>query len=370
MNTEVDTETLSRWLEEGRPVTVWDVRDDRDRAEWHIPGSLHVNAMEALKDGRTDALPSIEFPAGRTVVVVCPKGRTSRIAAGELRARGVEAVSLAGGMQAWSLAWNTAPVALPHPTAAVLQVRRTGKGCLSYLLGSEGQAAVIDASLPPEIYLRLSEERGWKLRYAIDTHIHADHLSRGRALAEMAGAEYLLPAQDRARFPYRPIHDRDTLRIGAARLAAFRTPGHTWESTCYVLDNQALFTGDTLFLAAVGRPDLGAAGGQTAARARMLFQSLQRIARFGPGLLVLPGHTPEPVPFDGKPLVATLRETARQLADWGDSEETFVRRVLEHLPPAPENHLKILEYNLEGVLPEGDVTELEAGANRCAVSKG
>ena len=68
--------------------------------------------------------------------------------------------------------------------------------------------------------------------------------------------------------------------------------------------------------------------------------------------------------------LATLQETARQLADWGDSEETFVRRVLEHLPPAPENHLKILEYNLEGVLPEGDVTELEAGANRCAVSKG
>ncbi len=154
MNTRVDVDTLRRWFDEGRPVTVLDVREDQDYAEWSIPGSVHVNAMQALKDHRPDALPPMDFPPGAVVVAVCPKGRTSEIAAEQLRGRGVPAVSLAGGMQAWTLAWNTAEVALARSAAAVIQVRRTGKGCLSYLVASGGQAAVIDASLAPDLYNR------------------------------------------------------------------------------------------------------------------------------------------------------------------------------------------------------------------------
>ncbi len=202
----------------------------------------------------------------------------------------------------------------------------------------------------------------------VNTHIHADHLSRSRALAEMTGAEHVLPAQDRVRFPFRPVQEGDTLQVGRARLAVVRMPGHTPESTCYVLDDEALFTGDTLFLTAVGRPDLGASGQEAEARARLLYRSLRRLARLGAGLLVLPGHTDRPVPFDGRPLAARLDETAARLPEWGSSEDEFVQRVLDRLPPAPENHMRILEANLAGVLPEGDVTELEAGANRCAVS--
>lgn len=368
METHVDTETLMQWLEQGRPVTVLDVRPEQERSEWHIPGSLHVDAYEALKQRRPDALPPMKLPSGAKVVIVCARGRTSDLAAAQLRERGVTALSLTGGMQAWSLAWNTAPVTLERSAAAVIQVRRTGKGCLSYLVGSGGTAAVIDASLPPEIYARLAGERGWKIRYAIDTHIHADHLSRSRALAEMTGAEHVLPAQDRVRFPFRPVQEGDTLQVGRARLAVVRMPGHTPESTCYVLDDEALFTGDTLFLTAVGRPDLGASGQEAEARARLLYRSLRRLARLGAGLLVLPGHTDRPVPFDGRPLAARLDETAARLPEWGSSEDEFVQRVLDRLPPAPENHMRILEANLAGVLPEGDVTELEAGANRCAVS--
>ena len=127
------------------------------------------------------------------------------MAAEQLRQRGIDAFPLAGGMKSWSLAWNTAELVLGNTT--VVQVRRTGKGCLSYLIGSGSEAVVIDASLEPAVYLRLADQHGWSIRYVLDTHVHADHLSRSRALAEAAGAKLLLPAQKRVRFAFTPIED-------------------------------------------------------------------------------------------------------------------------------------------------------------------
>ena len=161
-------------------------------------------------------------------------------------------------MKAWSLAWNSAEAPLPDSSAQVVQVRRTGKGCLSYLIGSDGEAAVIDPSLDPEIYLALARQRGWRISHMLDTHVHADHLSRGRKLAQMSGATFYLMATERVSYPVTAVHDGDTLNIGTAQLKALHTPGHTPESASYLLDDQALFTGDTLFLAGVGRPDLEA----------------------------------------------------------------------------------------------------------------
>lgn len=126
--TTVDVETLRAWLERGRPVTVLDVRPARERAEWAIPGSFHIDAYEALKAGNPAALAGVELPSGVPVVTVCAAGKTSAIGAKQLRARGIEAISLAGGMKAWSLAWNTAEFQAPHIPARVIQVRRTGKG--------------------------------------------------------------------------------------------------------------------------------------------------------------------------------------------------------------------------------------------------
>jgi len=107
---KIDVDTLRKWLAEGRPVTVLDVRAEEDRAQWSIPGSLHVNAYSALKEGRRGALDGVDVPPDRPIVTVCNRGKVSQIAAEQLQARGVPALSLEGGMQAWSLAWNTAKV--------------------------------------------------------------------------------------------------------------------------------------------------------------------------------------------------------------------------------------------------------------------
>jgi glyoxylase-like metal-dependent hydrolase (beta-lactamase superfamily II) len=364
---KVDAETLSKWLAEGKPVTVLDVRSGADRAQWSIPGSLHIDAYAALKEGRPDALDRFAIPVDRPIVTVCNRGKVSQIAAEILEAKGADALSLDGGMQTWSLAWNTAEVTIPLRDTRVVQVRRTGKGCLSYLLGSGESAVVIDASLEPKIYVELARSRGWRIHYVVDTHVHADHLSRSRALSELTGATLLLPAQRRVQFDFKPLSDSDAIEIGSVRLKTLRTPGHTTESSCYLLDNACLFTGDTLFLAAVGRPDLHADEREARERARLLFRSLAGLRTLPSELLVLPGHTSEPVPFDGIPLTASLEQVFSRLGDWLVSEDAFVARLLARLPATPSNYQQIIELNERGASVGADVTELEAGANRCAV---
>ncbi len=227
---------------------------------------------------------------------------------------------------------------------------------------------MIDAALPPEVYLELARGYGWRITRVLETHIHADHLSRSRRLAELSGAPLLLPEQKRVAFGFSAVRDGDALDFGGAALRAVHTPGHTGESTCYMLDGVALFTGDTLFMEAVGRTDLHASLEETRSRARALFRSVHRLLLFSPETLILPGHTAKPVPFDGKALCSPLGEVRNRLASFATSEEAFVQLILERTPPTPPNHERIVELNEAGLLPEGDPTDLEAGANRCAIA--
>jgi glyoxylase-like metal-dependent hydrolase (beta-lactamase superfamily II) len=364
----VDVAELRAMLDAHEPVTVLDIRAAADRAEWAIPGSLHIDAYEALRAGDLNALADDEIPTSAPVVTICGAGKVGLTAMEQLRAQGYDARSLAGGMKAWSLAWNSAVVPVPDSTATVVQIRRTGKGCLSYLIGNSGDAAVIDAALPPAVYQELAVDYGWTIRQVLDTHVHADHLSRARMLAEATGATLLLPAQDRVSFPFAPIHEGDTLTIGASQLVALHTPGHTLESTTYLLDDAALFTGDTLFLSGVGRPDLEASPGHARERARLLYASLARLSVLPPELLILPGHTSEPAPFDGQPLASTLAAVKERIVMLDMSEAVFLATILARIPPTPPNHAQIVACNEAGAMPEGDPADLEAGANRCAVS--
>lgn len=124
----IDAMTLRDMLERGERVTVVDVRKEEDHAEWSIPGSVHVDAYDALNSGDDGAMEGLELPEGAPVVTVCGRGRSSAVAAEQLRRQGYDAFSLEGGMKAWSLVWNTAEVPLPGVSAEVVQMRRTGKG--------------------------------------------------------------------------------------------------------------------------------------------------------------------------------------------------------------------------------------------------
>ena len=363
-NDSISAEELQEWLATGRPVTVVDIRPPGDR-EWSIPGSVQIDAYAAVKSGKLGPLAEFDFPPG-PVVTVCAAGRTALAAASMLRVRGLDVAALEGGMASWSRAWNTAEATIAG--CQVIQVRRTGKGCLSYIVESEGEAVVIDASVDADVYTGLLRDRGWRLVAAADTHIHADHLSRSKQLAAQAGVELRLPAQERSRHPFQPIRDGESIRFGAAGLTALHTPGHTAESTTYLLAGAAAFTGETLFLTGVGRPDLeGGSREESVQRARLLHCSVRRLLDLPASTLVLPGHVSEPVPFDGRLLQTTVARTRESVELTTLESDAFVNAVLARIPPAPPNHGRIIELNERGEMP-ADTTELEAGANRCAVA--
>lgn len=368
MTKQIEVETLRQWLDAREPVTVLDVRADEDRAQWAIPGSVHVNAYAALRAGQPGVLADATLPSDRPIVTVCNAGRMSQVAADFLSERGFDVRSLTGGMKAWSLAWNTARVPTKDDDITVIQVRRTGKGCLSYVLISNGEAAVIDASLPVGVYEGIARSHRARISHVIETHIHADHLSRARQLADRIGAQLLLPKQERVAFPFTAVQHGDEIAIGNVRLVAHHTPGHTAESMSYVLTNNAVFTGDTLFTKGVGRPDLHADAAAARDRARALFHSLQEIRTLGSDVIVLPAHTSEPIAFDGRPVMSRMSSIDKWLEDWLGSEVSFVDRVVSRLPATPPNFGRIVDLNERGEMPDVDVTELEAGANRCAVS--
>jgi glyoxylase-like metal-dependent hydrolase (beta-lactamase superfamily II) len=226
---------------------------------------------------------------------------------------------------------------------------------------------VIDPSVSPDVYLKLANRHGWSIRYVLETHVHADHLSRARELARQTGATLGLPAQQRVRFAFRAIADGERTRLGGATLTAISTPGHTGESTSYVLNDTAVFTGDTLFTNGVGRPDLHADREAARQRARALFASLARLRALDPHTVVLPAHASEPIAFDGRAIAAQMGDVEMWLSTWLASEDAFVERVTSNLPPTPPNFARIVELNEAGEFPTGDPTDLEAGANRCAV---
>lgn len=368
-------DALRRALDTGAPLTVLDVRPAADRAEWWIPGSTHLDVYEALTRGDLEALEGADLPTDRPVIVVCRAGVVAREAATRLAQRGLEASYLIGGMKAWSQSWNQAAVSIAGSDATVIQVRRTGKGCLSYLVGSRGDAAAIDPSVDPSTYLALAEARGWRIRAVLDTHVHADHVSRGRELARLTGAAVLLPSRAEVRYPCQPVQETDRVAVGASTLTVMETPGHTPESVSYLLDGVALFTGDTLFLDGVGRPDLEAAGGEAAERGALLHRSLTRILGLPERTLILPGHVNRPVPFDGQPIagrLGRLRQDVETLQRWfggatATEAEEFARWLLPRIPATPPNHHVIVRLNQEEA-PMVDLEALEAGANRCSVS--
>ncbi|MGH2647281.1 MAG: MBL fold metallo-hydrolase [Ginsengibacter sp.] len=363
----VNTDQLRSWLENNENVVVLDVRPKEQREEWKIPCSIYVDAYQGLNVHDPSVLDEVTIPENSTVVTVCAAGRTSNIAANVLRKKGIDAYSLEGGMKAWSMAWNKAEIKLPNDID-LIQVRRTGKGCLSYVIASKGLALVIDPSLDVEDYESILKERRLQLKYVLETHIHADHLSRARLLAEKTNAELFLPEKSKVHFSFTTLKDGDCLTLADINLQVLYTPGHTLDSSSFLINDTALLTGDTLFINSVGRPDLKADTDTTKEKARLLYHSLQKILSLKDDILVLPAHTSQPVEFDNNMIRASLGDIKKSVSILQLDEESFITDLIQRIPPTPPNYLIIAKKNLEGDFKDINPIDLEAGANRCAVS--
>jgi glyoxylase-like metal-dependent hydrolase (beta-lactamase superfamily II)/rhodanese-related sulfurtransferase len=363
---EISTNTLRTWLETGKEVSILDIRPLQERTEWFIPGSVYYNAYDKLKANNPDALKGLHLDKTIPIVTICAGGKTSLIAAEQLNEQGFEAYSLQGGMKSWSLSWNTAK--LSFPDFEIIQFRRTGKGCLSYLIASNNEAIIVDASLPVEAYQYFLAKEKLSLKHVIETHIHADHLSRSKQLAENNKATLHLPAPNKVNFDFVPVTDNTVFQIGNINIKAIQTPGHTLESTSYLVDDKVLLTGDTVFTNGVGRPDLKANNDEAIQKSKTLYQSLQKLLALDENIIVLPAHTSQPVEFDHAPVQTTIATIKKNVAMLQLKEEEFIDTILQRIPPTPANYLSIVEKNIKGDFSDINPVDLEAGANRCAIS--
>jgi glyoxylase-like metal-dependent hydrolase (beta-lactamase superfamily II)/rhodanese-related sulfurtransferase len=360
----LDVRTLSKWLSEAKPVTIVDVRPEAQRSDWFIQGSTHIDVYEALKSGDPNAMSSVDLDKEMPVVTVCAAGKMSQIAAKQLRKLGYQAFSLESGMEGWSIAWSDATMQLEN--CQIIQLRR-GKGCLSYIVESACNAFVIDASLPVQVYYDIVRKNKWKLAGVLDTHIHADHLSRSRQLAVQTGSPLYLPRNSKVQFQHISVTPEQSITIGNVQLKIFETPGHSFDHIALQLEDRVLFSGDTLFINSVGRPDLKSSESETRLKSELLYDTVQRLLALDGNIMVLPGHTSLPVAFDGKIVGEKLALIKDKTPIAQLPKQEFIQIVSKKNHPTPPNYEIIVKHNMSGEFEEGNAAQLEAGANRCAI---
>ncbi|HBY60427.1 MAG TPA: MBL fold metallo-hydrolase [Solibacterales bacterium] len=234
-------------------------------------------------------------------------------------------------------------------------------GCLahaSYLLGSEGEAAVVDPQRDVDIYLAAACEAGLTIRAVIETHLHADFVSGHQELAERTGAQVYIGAQAGARFPHVPVHDGDLLRVGRAVLRFLETPGHTPESISVLVTDPeraaepfAVLTGDTLFIGDAGRPDLSAEH-TPQELAGLLYESLHgKLLKLPDDVEVYPAHGAgslcgRQIGTERSSTIGRERRTNPALRPM--DKEAFIRYLTDDLPDRPDYFAREVEINRSG----------------------
>jgi len=246
-------------------------------------------------------------------------------------------------------------------------------GCLahaSYLLGSEGEAVVVDPQRDVDIYLAAAEQQGLKIRHIFETHLHADFVSGHKELAARTGATIYIGAKAEAKFPHVGVQDGFELRVGKVRVSVIETPGHTPEGVCLVVTDEsksakpwAVLTGDTLFLGDVGRPDLSKAHSPQEL-AGLLYDSLhKKLMALPDDVLVYPAHGAgslcgRKMRADRSSTIGTERLTNYALQI--PTRDAFVKELTANLPTRPEYFLQDAEINREGAGKLSDLTPLNA----------
>lgn len=368
-------ETVAKKVINSKELFIVDVRNNDAYADWKIEGenitSVNYPYFELL-DGVEDVVK--ELPENQEVLVVCAKEGSSQFIAEELsEATGRDFYYLEGGMKSWSEHLEPVKLSDLDGGGSVYQFVRLGKGCLSYMIVSGDEGAMIDPLRLTDQYEAFAEKLGIKVLHMFDTHLHADHISGGRRLAEKTGGTYYLPPKDaeEVTFKYEPAEDGKEITFGPDNVTvkAAYTPGHTIGSTSYIVNDTYLFTGDILFIDSIGRPDLAGLADDWVGDLR---ESLYvRYKNMNQDLQVLPAHFAK---------LKELDNTGRVVARLGDlynenaglqveDEGVFRRMVTENLPPQPNSYKEIRQTNMGKVNPDAqEETEMEIGPNRCAVS--
>ncbi|MDW0114113.1 MBL fold metallo-hydrolase [Sporosarcina saromensis] len=352
---------------------ILDVRNEDAFEDWKVEGEniqyLNVPYFDLL-DGVEDVLDQI--PTDKDVVVICAKEGSSIFVAEMLSEEGRNVHYLQGGMKAWSEHLEPVKVGDLKDGGAIYQFVRIGKGCLSYMIVSDGEAAIIDATRMTDVFINYANELGVTITNVLDTHLHADHISGGRKIAEAVNGVYWLPPKDATEvvFEYEPLEDGRTITVGNTKIdiQALYSPGHTIGSTSFIVDDAYLLSGDILFIDSIGRPDLaGLAEDWVGDLRETLYRRYRELAE---DLVVLPAHFMiiEELNADGSVAEKLGTLFAKNHGLNIEDEAEFRELVTGNLPPQPNAYQEIRQTNMGKVVPDEDTQrEMEIGPNRCAV---
>ena len=357
----ISTNELVDLLESEPLLYMIDVREPDEVADWRIEG-VHNIPLGRLEGSLEDV------PRERRLVVICAKGARALQGAQILARHGVASAVLEGGMGAWASTYDT--VSGDFGGATVVQLRRRGKGCLSYVVGAGERCVVIDPSLDVERYEGVAASHGWRITHVLDTHLHADHLSGARELVARCGATLLLSPSDPFHFDFEPLSDGRRIELAPRvelTVSAVSVPGHTEGSTMYELGTSAIFTGDTLFLESVGRPDLADHAEEFA---HNLYRSLhERVLPLADATMVFPAHYGAGVEVHAGRFVARpLGELRHVLPALVLGESDFVSWAVANVKDRPPNYQRIVRINAGNEPLAADAAEMELGPNRCAIA--
>ena len=369
---------LAHAIDAGDRVSVLDVRDRDEIASWAIEGPSidrehvpYARFLQAEVTGGVDDL-AADLGLDEPITVVCGRGEASDHVADLLAGADIAARNLAEGMAGWARVYRANEID-SGGVATIVQYRRPSSGCLAYLVHAGGEAAVIDPLRAfVDRYVEDATDRGVELRYAIDTHLHADHVSGVRRLAAETGAEPILPEPAAARGvdDVTTVADGEALALGDRVIEGIAAPGHTSGAFAFRVGD-ALLTGDSLFLDGVPRPDLESGADGARDLAGTLHDTLtERFDALDDDLLVAPGHHgPSEQPEAGGAYTARLGDLRDQLPVFSLDRERFVERVLDGMGPRPANHERIVAINRGQESADDEAAfELELGPNNCAAA--
>jgi glyoxylase-like metal-dependent hydrolase (beta-lactamase superfamily II)/rhodanese-related sulfurtransferase len=401
-NHEISPDELKKKIDDKEDIFILDVRTPQEYKAWKLSYEKHDEPKLIPVDRLFTQDPNLlkDIPRDKEIVTICAHGNRSMIAANMLNQLGYHVRSMKGGMAGWNKVYDIAEIPVINSAPfKILQVRRVSKGCIGYIISSNkgATAAVIDPSREIyESYLNVAKDRGLSITNIIDTHQHADHVSGAAILANtpkdqsnsnkpivyISSIEEYDITDNGLNLHF--VKDGDEIEVGErVLLKAMHTPGHTDGSFCYLLDANFdhldededkgkisyLFTGDTLFVDGVGRPDLREDAKNSAGRLYDTYY--HRIAMLPDNTVVLPAH------FNlstialkhSVPIFSTIGSLKEKIKIFGTEKHEFISNITEGLPPRPMNYKTIISINKK-MLPydEGQMPDLEAGPNSCAIS--
>ncbi|WP_373688752.1 MBL fold metallo-hydrolase [Brevibacillus daliensis] len=364
---------LNELLVKNEPIFIFDVRNVFDFNDWKVEGKeveyLNIPYFELI-DGVEHVMDKL--PQDRNVIVICAKEGSSIMVAEMLEeAAGLQANYLIGGMKGWNEYLYPVKV-YQDQEITVHQFIRVGKGCLSYMVTSGEEALVVDASRFVDRYIDFANEQGATITHVVDSHLHADHISGGHELAQKTGANYYLMKSEGAVLDFHSLENYEVLTFASITLEvlAVKTPGHTPGSVSFLVNGKVLFSGDTIFVTGLGRPDLGGKAREWAAD---LYHTVYgKVAQIADDVIVLPGHYAKfAEELHEAGYIGNTLGHIRKMNDVmnGKTVDEFVEVVAaatsSETPPNFEEIVAINRGMRSATLEEKQ--ELEIGPNRCAV---